>query len=360
MKIDRVEHFRVKPSWMFIKLTTDDGLVGYGETGIDGSTAAAAHVLDSLQEIILGCDPRAIEQTWASLSRGASHQGGPLLYCVISGVEQALWDIKGKACGLPIHEMLGGACRDHIRVYATCGGETADDAVVQAKSFRIRGYSAIKIRMTPPRDSRVTPDFVSQSAKRIAAVREEMGPSVEIAVDFGGDFAPSESIRLIEAIEPSFPMFIEGPCSSDNVDALVRIGASTHVPIAAGGALLTRWGFRELLEKRAVAVIQPIVALVGGILEARKISAAAETYDVSIAPRNPVGPISLAASLQVAACTPNFIIQEHLGMANKRDLGLGLLKEPFVVSEGQIALPRGPGLGIEIDDEAIAESALDS
>ena len=343
---------------MFIKLTTDDGLVGFGEVGYEGDTAAAAHVLDALQDLILGCDPRAIEQTWARLSRGASHQGGPLLYSVVSGIEQASWDIKGKACGLPIYEMLGGPCRDRMRVYANCGGDTSEASVLQAKTFRVRAYTAIKMGMSPPRDGRVTAEYVSQSAARIAAVREEMGSSAEIAVNFGGHFTSATSLRLIEAIEPSFPMFVEAPCPADNVDALVRIGASTNVPIAGGGALLTRWGFRELLEKQAVAIIQPTVALAGGILETRKIAAMAETYDVSVAPRSPLGPISLAASLQLAACTPNFLVQEHLGMANKWDLGLGLLKQPFSVNDGSIDLPTGPGLGIEINEEGLAERLL--
>ncbi len=343
---------------MIIKLTTADGIVGYGETGVEGAGGAAVHLLESLQGAILDCDPRSVESTWATLTQGASHRGGPLLYSVVSGVEQALWDIKGKSCGLPIYEMLGGACRDHIRMYASCGHESSDDVATLAKGFRVRGYTAIKVGLGASGDEAITPEFVERIVSRISNVRKEMGPGAEVAVDFGAAFPPASALRLIEAIAPSFPMFVESPCPPDNVDALLRIASATKVPLAAGGALLTRWGCREVLEKQAVAVLQPVVAQAGGILECRKIAAMAEPYDVSIALRSPVGPISLAASIQVAACSPNFLIQEHLGLTNKADLGLGFLQEPFEVKEGYVRVPQGPGLGVEIDESAVGDRLL--
>jgi len=261
---------------------------------------------------------------------------------------------------MPVHEMLGGSCRSKIRLYTHCGGDSPENSAMQAKALRVRGYTAIKTAVQSPTEGIDTLAFVERVAGRVAAIREEVGAGIDVAVDFQSRLTTSTSARLIRALEPSFPMFVEEPCSPDNLDALARLASSTAIPIAAGVGLLTRWGFRELLEKSVVSVIQPCVCYTGGILETRKIASMAEVYDVSVAPHNPLGPVSLAASLQVAACTPNFLAQELTGMSNKWDLGHGCLVEPFSVHEGYTEVPTAPGLGIELNEEILIERRVDS
>jgi galactonate dehydratase len=197
--------------------------------------------------------------------------------------------------------------------------------------------------------------FIDRQVEKFAAMRQAVGKEIDIAVDFHGRVSPAMAIRLAKALEPYYPFFIEEPCLPENVDTLARVAHSTSVPIATGERLFTRWGFREVLEKQAAAILQPDLCHAGGIFEGKKIAAMAEVYYTSVAPHNPLGPISLAACLQLDACTPNFLIQEHPAMKEQWDLGEGYLKNPFVIENGYITLPTKPGLGIELNDEALEE-----
>jgi galactonate dehydratase len=349
MKITKLETMLVQPRWCFLKIHTDEGLVGYGEPIVEGRAATVAQAVAEIADTLVGEDPRRVQHHWQSIYRHSFYRGGPVLTSALSGVEQALWDITGKWLGVPVYQLLGGACRDRIRLYASCGGRTPEEAAKSARTRVEQGFTALKTGVTAPPVAIVdTPEVVDRAAERFAAMREAVGRKVDIAVDFHGQISPAMAIRLAKALEPYQPFFIEEPCLPENVDTMVTIARSTSVPIATGERLFTKWGFRQVLEKQAAAIVQPDLCHAGGIMECRLIAGMAETYYAGVAPHNPLGPISLAACFQLDTCIPNFIAQEHT------TLGEGYLKQPFVLRDGYVEIPTGPGLGIELDDEAVA------
>ena len=347
MKITKLETMFVEPRWVFLKMHTDEGLVGWGEPIVEGWSRTTAAAVQEMGRYLIGKDPRRIEHHWQALYRHGFYRGGPILCSALSGIEQAMWDIKGKALGVPVYELLGGKVRDKIRVYAHVGGSGSDAYAASGKNALERGFTAVKTGLFDAVQFIDTPGLVHRAVERLAALRESVGDTVDIGIDFHGRVSPPMAIRLCEALEPYQPMFIEEPVLPENVDALARVAQSTSVPIATGERLFTKWGFREVLEKGAAAVLQPDLSHAGGILEVRKIAAMAEAYFAAIAPHCPLGPISLAAGLQVDACTPNFLCQEQVC------LGEGYIKEPFEVKDGYVDVPTGPGLGIEVDEEAL-------
>ncbi|MGO4109540.1 galactonate dehydratase [Paenibacillus sp. YAF4_2] len=358
MKITDMKLYHVKPRWLFLKIETDEGIAGWGEPIVEGRALTVATAIEELKRYLIGEDPLRIEHHWQIMYRGTFYRGGPVLVSAISGIEQALWDIKGKFYNMPVYEMLGGRVRDKIRMYCHCGGATPEEFAANAKQRVAAGFDAIKTGVDAPVRNVDSLAFVESQVNKFAAAREAVGSGVDIAIDFHGRVSPTMAIRLAAALEPYYPMFIEEPCLPENVDQLLRVAQSTSIPIATGERLFTRWGFREALEKGAVAIVQPDLCHAGGIFEGRKIAAMAETHYASIAPHNPLGPISLAACLQLDACTPNFLIQEHPSMAEKWDLGEGYLKQSFEVIDGHVAIPQGPGLGIEINEEALIERSF--
>ncbi|WP_201006815.1 galactonate dehydratase [Paenibacillus glycanilyticus] len=358
MKITDMKLYHVKPRWLFLKIETDEGIAGWGEPIVEGRALTVATAIEELKRYLIGEDPLRIEHHWQIMYRGTFYRGGPVLVSAISGIEQALWDIKGKFYNMPVYEMLGGRVRDKIRMYSHCGGATPEEFAANAKLRVAAGFQAIKTGVDAPVRNVDSLAFVESQVNKFAAAREAVGSGVDIAIDFHGRVSPAMAIRLAAALEPYYPMFIEEPCLPENVDQLLRVAESTSIPIATGERLFTRWGFREALEKGAVAIVQPDLCHAGGIFEGRKIAAMAETYYASVAPHNPLGPISLASCLQLDACTPNFLIQEHPSMAEKWDLGEGYLSKPFEVIDGHVAIPEGPGLGIEINEEALIERSF--
>ncbi len=347
MKITGLESIFVKPRWHFLKMHTDEGIVGLGEPIVEGRARTVAAAVQELGEYLIGQDPRRIEHHWQVMYRGAFYRGGPVLVSAISGVEQAMWDILGKSLAVPVYQLLGGACRERVRVYAHCDGDTPDTAAQAARDLVAVGFTALKTGLEGPVRLVDTKAYVDRQVARIQAMRDAIPSSVDLAVDFHGRVGPAMAIRLADALAGCHLMFIEEPVLPENVDALVTVARSTKIPIATGERLFTRWGFREVLEKQAAAVLQPDLCHAGGIGEVRKIAAMAEVYYAAVAPHNPLGPISLAAGLQVDACIPNFLCQEQVS------LGDGYLKHPFVVRDGYIDLPADPGLGIELDDAAV-------
>jgi galactonate dehydratase len=353
VKITKLESLFVEPRWHFLKMHTDEGIVGLGEPIVEGRARTVATAVQELGEYLIGQDPRRIEHHWQVMYRGTFYRGGPVLVSAISGLEQAMWDILGKWLGVPVYQLLGGACRERIRVYAHCGGETPEEAAAAARSAVAQGFTALKTGIDAPVRIVDTQEYVERQAARLEAMRAAIPPTVDLAVDLHGRVSPAMAIRLAKRFEEFGLLFLEEPVLPENVDALVTVARATSIPIATGERLFTRWGFREVLEKQAAAVLQPDLCHAGGIGEVRKIAAMAETYYAAIAPHNPLGPISLAAGLQLDACIPNFLCQEQVS------LGEGYLKEPFVVRDGYIDLPTGPGLGIELDEEALAEKLYD-
>ncbi len=353
MKITRLETLYVQPRWVFLKMHTDEGLVGWGEPIVEGWSQTTAAAVEEIGRYLIGQDPRRIEHHWQAIYRGAFYRGGPVICSALSGVEQAMWDILGKSLGVPVHQLLGGAVRDKIRIYRGAGGATPEECRASGQAAREAGFTAVKTGLFEATRFVESPAFVEEAVARMAGLREGVGKGVDIGIDFHGRVSPAMSIRLAQALEPYEPLFIEEPCLPENVDALVRVARSTSIPIATGERLFTRFGFREVLEKGAAAILQPDLSHAGGISEVRKIAAMAESYYAALAPHCPLGPIALAACLQVDACTPNFLCQEQVC------LGEGYLKQPFVHEGGYIPVPAGPGLGIEVDEEAVRAKLYD-
>ena len=365
MKITKLELIKVQPRWMFLKMHTDTDLFGLGEPILEGHTNALEAVVQEFSDYLIGKDPLQIEHHVQALYRGGFYRGGPLMLSAISGIEQAMWDIKGKYYNCPVYEMLGGKCREKIRMYThvkrtAVVGEFSIEEMLQIARQRVNeGYTALKYSIIPPIKAIETPANMQKHIERFAAVRKEIGDEIDLAIDFHGRVSPAMAVQLAEQLKPYHPMFIEEPVLPENVDCMVTVARSTTVPIAAGERLFGKWEYRQLLEKQAVSVVQPDLCHCGGIFEARKIAAMAELYYASVAPHNPLGPISLAACLQLDTCIPNFLVQEHPGNPDGADLGVGYLKQPFVLKDGYIDVPTAPGLGIELDEAALQEKIYD-
>lgn len=355
MKITAVELFHVKPRWCFLKISTDEGIVGWGEAIVEGRARTVETAVLEHKPFLVGQDPLRIEYLWQSLYRNTYYRGGVILTSALSGIEQALWDIKGKHFGIPVYQMLGGLYRDRIRIYGHCWGATTDKIIRRAAERKASGFTAIKILLEPYTANRGVKSYVDAQVRRFAEIREALGDDMDIAIDFHGRLGPDMALQVIRGIREHCPLFVEEACLPENLDAMVRIAQAGGVALATGERLVTRHGFRRLLEAGAVAVIQPDPCHAGGILEVQKIAAMAETYYCKIAPHNPLGPIALAVSVQLGACLPNFLIAEHFGMKERWDLGEGYLRKPFEIAGGYLSVPDSPGLGIEVDEAAVLE-----
>ncbi len=346
LRITKLETFLVKPRWLFLKIHTDEGIVGLGEPILEGRARTCAEAVAEVAPYLIGKDPRNVIHHWQAIYRHAFYRGGPILTSALSGIEQALWDIKGKHLGVPVYELLGGPTRDRVRVYAHVGNNPET-----LRARRAQGFTAFKTGVKNSTQSGIvaSPRFIEEAGEAFAALREAGGKDADIGIDFHGAITPQNAKLLIKILEPYQPLFIEEPIQCQDVEGMAEIARGTHLPIATGERIFTKWGFREILEKRAATILQPDLCHCGGIFEARLIAGLAESYYASIAPHNPLGPISLAAGLQLAASIPNFLCQEQVS------LGDGYIQTPFKVDQGYIALPTAPGLGVELDDNALAD-----
>ncbi len=336
IKVSKIETFVLKNSWVFVKISTDAGVTGWGEMLKDDAKACAAGALE-VSNYLVGQDPTRVAFHWQAIQRGAFYRGGPIKTAIQSGIDQALWDITGKVFGAPVWRLLGGNTRDKIRVYGTPNEKTG----VNAMKARLLGKKRYPFKYNEGEL------FVGEVVERFKALREKMGPGTDIGVEFHGAVQPPTAMRLIKALEPFNPWFYEEVAQALNVDVMAEMAKKTHIPLATGERIFTKWGFREILEKRAAQILQPDVCYAGGITELRVIAGMAEAYYSPIAPHNPQGPCSLAASLQIAAAVPNFLIQER-GDNEYTDL---LAKPLPPVVGGYRPLLTGPGLGITIDED---------
>lgn len=357
MKIRGVEAFVVQlpnmwTNYVFVKVSTDEGIVGWGECSVGMESIKA--VVEELGATLVGKDPFRIEEHWQSLYHIHHNvRGGVLHTAAISGIEIALWDIKGKAFNIPIYEMLGGAMRDKIWGYGRFDGETPEKAVERALSQVAEGFSALKGDPFGHQGIFTTPGSERDAIAKVAAVREAVGDDVELMVEVHGRLNPAEAIRIGQALEAFRPFWYEEPVPPQNVDAMLKVAQMVSIPLATGERLYTKWDFRQLIEKQAVDVVQPDTCHAGGISELKKIAGMAEAYYIGFAPHNPYGPVNTMAALHVVATVPNFIIQE--GGHGEYET---LLKEPFPRhKEGYFDLPKGPGLGIELDEKALMKYA---
>jgi len=362
MEITDYELFEVPPRWLFLRLETGDGTVGWGEPVVEGRVhTVRAAVEELLENYLLGEDPRRIEDHWQTMYRGGFYRGGPVLMSAIAGIDQALWDIKGKYFDAPVYELLGGKARDRVRVYQWIGGDRPAEVGRAAEEQVEAGFTALKMNATPELERVDSPAKIREAEERLAEVREAVGDEVDIGVDFHGRVAKSMAKRLAAALEPYEPMFIEEPVLPEHNDALPEIAAHTTTPIATGERMYSRWDFKEVLESQAVDVIQPDLSHAGGITEVKKIASMAEAYDVALAPHCPLGPIALASCVQVDACTPNAVIQEQSLDIHYNETSdvLDYLADSsvFEYDDGYVELPETPGLGVEIDEKVVRERA---
>jgi galactonate dehydratase len=348
MKLAEFDLIHVRPRYLLLKIVTDQGLVGWGEPTLEGRARTVATAVAELLELIRGEDLRRIEHLVQRMHRSGFYRGGPVLCSAISGIEQALWDVLGKSLGVPVWQLLGGPVRDRIHVYRQVRGKTIDESVASAQSWVEAGYDTLKMSIFEAVQPVDSPRVIEEGVAWVAAVREAVGADVALAVDAHGRLSPAMAIRAAEAMERYEILFLEEPCLPENVEALAHVASSTSIPVATGERLYTRFGFRPVLEQQAAALVQPDLSHCGGIFEGRKIAAMAEAYYVGMAPHCPLSVVSLAACLQLAACTPNFVIQECL------TLGQELLVEPLAVVDSHIAVPSGPGLGIAVDEQKVA------
>ncbi len=356
MKITEIKVYTVKPRWIFIKISTDEGIEGWGEMISGTKTDTVVAGAYELGKRIIGRNPFEIERIWQELHR-SFFRGGPINGTIISGIEMALWDIKGKALNVPIYELLGGAARDRIMVYSWIGGDRPQDVVKEAIDRRDRGFKAIKMNATEELHYIDSFEKVQAVVDRVKSIREAVGFDLSIGVDFHGRVHKGMAKVLAKELEPYKLMFLEEVVLPENEEAFREIANHTSTPLATGERLYSRWDFKNILKEGAIDIIQPDIALCGGILETRKIAAMAEAFDVAVAPHAPYGPIALAATLQLDVCTPNVFIQEQsLGIHYNK--GFDLLdfvknKEIFQYKDGYLEIPTKPGLGIEIDEELV-------
>jgi galactonate dehydratase len=360
VKITDVTTYLVPPRWVFLRVETNEGITGWGEPVVEGRAETVRTAVAELSELLIGADPLRIEDHWQVLTRSGFYRGGPVLSSAVAGIDQAMWDIAGKVYGAPVHRLLGGPVREKARVYAWIGGDEPQDVADQAREQVEANFTAVKMNASGRTEPIETLAATRAIVDRVAAVRDAIGPDRDLVVDFHGRMSTAMSRRLLPLLEPLSPLFVEEPSLPEYSADLARLVEHTSVPLATGERLYSRWDFRDVLTS-GIAVVQPDVSHAGGISEVRRIAALAEAHDVSLAPHCPLGPIALAASLQLAFATPNFLIEEqsiglHYNQGN--DL-LDYLMEPgvFRFVDGYATLPTGPGLGIEIDEAAVRRAA---
>lgn len=347
-------------SWVFVKVETDEpGLVGWGEASVGWQARTVAVQVEELGELVVGADPARIEHLWQTMYRQPFYKGGVVTMSALAGIDQALWDIRGKALGVPLYELLGGRVRDSVRVYDhlyrwTLGLDWSSpaDLAEAARRSVVDGFDAIKLYPIPPGRALEGTAALRAAEEYVGTIRDAVGADVDLMVDMHGRTTPAMAIEYAKVLEPFRLLFLEEPCQPENVDAMAEVARAVRIPIATGERLVSRWEFRELLEKRACAVIQPDVCHCGGVSELRRVAALAETYYVSVAPHNPVGPIGTAVTAHLALTIPNFLIMEQL----REDVPWRdeLVDQPVAITSGQVEPPTRPGIGVELLEDVAA------
>src|SRR3954447_11801310 len=357
-KIGRIETFVVPPRWLFIRVESEDGAVGWGEASLEGWAEAVEGAFEAFRDRFIGADPFAIEDIWQVGYRGGFYRGGAVLMSALAGLEQALWDLKGRALGVPAWQMLGGKVRNRVRSYAWIGGDRPNEIAEAAEVRKNQGFTAVKMNATAELDWIGTPKAFDEVVERVAAAQAQ---GMDVGLDFHGRVHRPMAKQLAKALEPLGLLFIEEPLLSENHEGLAQISELVSTPIALGERLYSRWDFKPFFESGAVDIIQPDLSHAGGLSECRRIAAMAEAYDVAVAPHCPLGPLALAACLQLAATAPNVAIQE-MSLGIHYNVGHDLLeflsdKDPLTAVDGYLPIPEGPGLGVEIDEATVRKSA---
>lgn len=361
MKIIEVTTYLVRPRWCFVEIETDEGITGWGEPVLEGKASTVAAAVNEMKEYLIGKDPMNIEDIWTVLYRGGFYRGGGILMSAIAGIDQALWDIKGKYFNTPIYNLMGGKCRNKMKVYSWIGGDRPSDVAKAAKAKQEEGFKAIKMNATEELQMIDSYEKIDGVLERVASIREAVGKYFGIAVDFHGRVHKPMAKILAKELEQFNLMFIEEPVLCENKEAFREVAANCNIPIATGERLFSRWDFKGLLQDGYVDIIQPDLSHAGGITEVKKIASMAEAYDVALAPHCPLGPIALSACLQIdATCYNAFIQEQSIGIHYNQGqsvLDYVLNKEDFKFVDGYIQFTDRPGLGVEVNKELVVEES---
>ena len=343
---------------VFVKVLTDEHLHGVGEAYRVGPDTAVEQTVHYLREWLIGEDPTRIEHLWRLMYNGSRFPGGSILNAAISGIETALWDVKGKAHGVPVYQLLGGRCRDKVRVYLGIGGASPQEAAESARDAVRRGFTAVKMGPHPAGAEKLPwAQVLKGAAAKMEAVRRAVGDDVEIGLDpHARTFEPYRALELAEAVKPYRPFFFEEPLRPENIEAMGKLKQQLPIPLATGEMLYTKYEFRDLIAADAVDILQPDLVLCGGLLEGKKIAAMAEANYLTVAPHSPLGPLSTAVAAHFAASTGNFLILEY--RLDSEGPNRKLLREPLKYEDGYVLIPETPGLGVELNEQAFRGKPL--
>ena len=361
MKITNLNLYLVRPRWCFLEMETDEGITGWGEPVLEGHCDAVKACVEEMKPYLIGHDPSRIEDIWSTIYRAGFYRGGGVLMSAIAGIDQALWDIKGKVFQAPVYQLMGGPCRDSIRVYSWIGGDRPADVGQAALEKKNAGFTAVKMNATEELQFIDSYAKIDEVLERVASIRETCGKHFGIAIDFHGRVHKPMAKVLAKKLEEFDPMFLEEPVLCENMEYFPEIAAACNIPIATGERLYTRWDFKRLLRTGGVDIIQPDLSHAGGLTEVKKIAAMAEACDVALAPHCPLGPIALASCLNVDATCYNAAIQEQ-SIGIHYNVGKSMLdyvknQADFAFVDGMVRMPQIPGLGVEVNRELVVEES---
>jgi galactonate dehydratase len=359
MKITKLTTYRLPPRWMFLKIETDEGIVGWGEPVIEGRARTVETAVVEMGESLIGQDPARINDIWQTLYRSNFYRGGPILMSAIAGIDQALWDIKGKALGVPVYQLLGGLVRDKMKTYSWVGGDRPGDIVEQMKKLMAVGFDTFKMNGCEEMGIIDSARAVDAAVKKIGEIRDALGNSVDFGLDFHGRVSAPMAAVLIKELEPFRPLFIEEPVLAEQAEYYPRLAERTFIPIAAGERMFSRFEFKRVFAQGGLSIVQPDLSHAGGITECMKIASMAEAYDIALAPHCPLGPIALASCLHVDFVSRNAVLQEQsMGIHYNKGGEVNDYirnKDVFKFDNGHIHAMTGPGLGVDIDEEVVIE-----
>ncbi|MBI3711948.1 MAG: galactonate dehydratase [Burkholderiales bacterium] len=362
MRITKLTTYRIPPRWMLLKIETDAGITGWGEPVIEGRARTVETAVHEFGEKLIGQDPARINDLWQEMYRGSFYRGGAILMSAMAGIDQALWDIKGKVLGVPVYQLLGGLVRDKMKTYSWVGGDRPADVIASMRRLREAGFTTFKMNGTEEMGIIDTSLAVDAAVARVAEIRAAFGNDIEFGLDFHGRVSAPMAKVLLRELEPYRPLFVEEPVLAENAEYYPRLAAGTPIPLAAGERMYSRFEFKHVFERGGLSIVQPDLSHAGGITECVKIAAMAESYDVALAPHCPLGPIALASCLHVDFVAHNAVLQEQ-SMGIHYNQGAELLdyvknRADFALEDGYIKPFTLPGLGVEIDEErVIAASA---
>jgi len=364
VKITGLTTYRVAPRWMFLKIDTDEGIAGWGEPVVEGRARSVETAVDEIGEQLIGKDPARINDLWETMYRSAFYRGGAVFMSAIAGIDQALWDIKGKALGAPVHQLLGGLVRDRMKTYCWVGGDRPADIIEQIRKRVALGFDTFKMNACEELGFVATSRTIDAAVAKVAEIRAVFGNTIEFGLDFHGRVSAPMAKILIRELEPYRPLFIEEPVLAEQAEHYPRLAAQTSIPLAAGERMYSRFEFKRVFELGGISILQPDLSHAGGITECMKIAAMAEAYDVALAPHCPLGPIALAACLQVDFTSWNAVLQEQsMGIHYNADgelLDYVVNKDAFALEEGSMRPPTLPGLGVVIDEERVIERSREA